>query len=59
MCVDYRALIELTTPTRYPLPRIDDPQEQVKGSKWFTQLDLKNGYNLIRIKPGDEWKTAF
>ena len=59
MCVDYRALNNLTTPNRYPLPRIDDLQEKVKGSKWFTRLDLKNGYNLIRIKPGDEWKTAF
>ena len=59
MCVDYRALNKLTTPNRYPLLRIDDLQEKVKGSKWFTRLDLKNGYNLIRIKPGDEWKTAF
>ena len=59
MCVDYRALNKLTIPNRYPLPRIDDLQEKVKGATWFTRLDLKNGYNLIRIKPGDEWKTAF
>ena len=59
MCVDYRALNKLTTPNQYPLPRIDDLQEKVKGSKWFTRLDLKNGYNLIRIKLVDEWKTAF
>ena len=59
MCVDYRALNKLTTPNRYPLPRIDDLQEKVKGSKCFTRLDLKNGHNLIRIKPGDKWKTAF
>ena len=59
MCVDYQALNKLTTPNRYPLPRIDDLQEKVKGWKWFTRLDLKNGYNFIRIRPGDEWKTAF
>ena len=59
MCVDYRALNKLTIPNRYPLPRIDDLQEKVKGATWFTRLDLKNGYNLIRIKPSDEWKTAF
>ena len=59
MCVDYQALNKLTTLNWYPLPRIDDLQEKVKGSKWFTRLDLKNGYNLIRIKLGDEWKTAF
>ena len=59
MCVDYRALNKLTIPNRYPLPRIYDLQEKVKVATWFTRLDLKNGYNLIRIKPGDEWKTAF
>ena len=59
MCVDYRALNRLTIPNRYPLPRIDDLQENVKGVTWFTRLDLKNGYCLIRIKARDEWKTAF
>lgn len=59
MCAEYRALNRLTTPNRYPLPCIHDLQEKIKGSQRFTWLDLKNGYNLIRIEPGDEWKTAF
>ena len=35
------------------------PMEQVQESTWFTKLDLKHGYNLICVKAGDEWKTAF
>ena len=59
LCVDYRALNKLTVPNRYSVPRIEEIHEKTKGAKWFTRLDLKNGYNLIRIKSGDEWKTAF
>jgi len=38
---------------------MQEMQDRVQGAKWFTKLDLKNGFNLIRIREGDEWKTAF
>ena len=38
---------------------MDELKERVRGSQWFTKIDLKNGDHLIRIKRGDEWKTAF
>jgi len=59
LCVDYRALNRIMIPNRYPLPLMQELQDRVQGAKWFTKLDLKNGFNLIRIREGDEWKTAF
>src|SRR5258706_3965728 len=59
LCIDYRGLNKVTKPNRCSLPNMDELKEQVRGSKWFTKVDLKNGYHLIRIKEGDEWKTAF
>jgi len=59
LCVDYRALNRITIPNRYPLPLMQELQDRVQGARWFTKLDLKNGFNLIRIQEGDEWKTAF
>src|SRR5437763_4368657 len=58
-CVDYRGLNKITVKNRYPLPLMDEMRDRVYGSKIFTKIDLKAGYNLIRIKEGDEWKTAF
>ncbi|KAF8749822.1 hypothetical protein RHS01_09855 [Rhizoctonia solani] len=43
----------------YPLPRPDDLMAQLRGAKIFTKLDLRWGYNNVRVKEGDEWKTAF
>ena len=59
LCADYRALNRITIPNRYPLPFMQKLQDRVQGAKWFTKLDLENGFNLIRIREGDEWKTAF
>jgi hypothetical protein len=38
---------------------MNELQNRVKDSRIFTKLDLKNEYHFIRIKEGDEWKTAF
>ena len=43
----------------YPFPLMNEHRDRVRGAKIFTKLDLKSVYNLIRIKEGDEWKTAF
>ena len=59
LCVDYRGLNVVTIPNRYPLPLMQELQDRVRGDQWFTKLDLKNGFNLIRIREGDKWKTAF
>jgi len=59
LCVDYRGLNNVTIPNRYPLPLMQELQGRVQGAQWFTKMDLKNGFNLIRIREGDEWKTAF
>jgi transposase InsO family protein len=59
LCVDYRALNSVTVKDRYPLPLIDNLLERLQTAKVYTALDLKGAYNLVRIKKGDEWKTAF
>lgn len=59
LCVDYRGLNKVTVLNRYPLPLISELKDRVQGARLFTRIDLKNGYNLVRIKKGDEWKTAF
>ena len=59
LCIDNRAINKITVPNRYPLPNMDELKERVRGVKYFNRIDLKNGYHLIRIKEGDEWKTAF
>ena len=58
-CVDYRKLNDITVKNRYPLPNISELQDRLEGAKWFTSLDLRGAYNLIRMKEGEEWKTAF
>src|SRR5467141_154753 len=59
LCVDYHGLNKLTIKDRTPLPLMTELREQVAKAKVFTKLDLRHGYNLIRIAEGDEWKTAF
>ena len=56
---DYRALNEVTVKNRYPIPLSSDLVDQLREAKYFTHLDLRNGYNNIRIKKGHEYKLAF
>ncbi len=44
---------------QYPLPLISGLLDRLRTGKIFTKLDLRGAYNLLRIRPGDEWKTAF
>ncbi|KAF8687099.1 hypothetical protein RHS03_09998, partial [Rhizoctonia solani] len=59
LVVDYRRLNNRTKKNVYPLPRPDNLMAQLRGAKVFTKLDLRWGYNNVRVKEGDKWKTAF
>src|SRR6201992_416543 len=59
LVVDYWKLNALTIKDRYPLPRQDDLMEKLMRAKIFTKLDLRWGYNNVRVREGDEYKTAF
>ena len=59
LCVDYRGLNEITIKNRYPLPLIRETLDRLSKAKWYTKLDLRQGYNQIRMARGEEWKTAF
>jgi hypothetical protein len=54
LCVDYRGLNAITKKNRYPLPLIEETLRQVADARYFTYLDLRSAFNLIRIKAGDE-----
>ncbi|KAF8761559.1 hypothetical protein RHS01_00207 [Rhizoctonia solani] len=59
LVVDYRKINDITITDQFPMPLQSDLLEKVKDAKIFSKLDLKSGYNNIRIKAGEEWKTAF
>jgi len=59
ICIDYRKLNSITVRNSYPIPRINDLIESFQGAVIFTRLDLRSAYNLIRIKEGQEYLTAF
>ncbi|KAI2650806.1 Transposon Tf2-6 polyprotein [Labeo rohita] len=58
-CIDYRSLNEVTIKYWYPLSLVPPALEQLRSARYYTKLDLRSAYNLIRIREGDEWKTAF
>uniref|UniRef100_A0A8C5MK70 Gypsy retrotransposon integrase-like protein 1 n=1 Tax=Leptobrachium leishanense TaxID=445787 RepID=A0A8C5MK70_9ANUR len=59
LCIDFRGLNKITIKNVYPIPLISELFDRLRGSAVYTKLDLRGAYNLIRIKEGHEWKTAF
>jgi hypothetical protein len=59
MCMDYRSLNDVTVKNKYPLPRIEDLFDQMRGARVFSKIDLRSSYHQMRIRPSDIPKTAF
>ena len=59
LCIDYSQLNKLTARNKYPLPRIDDLFDQLKGESIFSKIDLRFGYHQLKIKDVDVHKTTF
>jgi len=59
LCVDYRGLYEGTIKNRYPLSLIRETLMQLFKAHYYTTLDVREAYNLLRMAEGEEWKTAF
>ena len=59
LCTDYRGHNAIGITNKYPLPLMKDMLALLSKGKVFTKLDLREAYFRVRIREGDEWKTAF
>lgn len=59
ICVDYSQLNKITIKDQFPIPLINDTLDTLQNARWFTKLDLTNGYWQIPVRKEDRWKTAF
>ena len=59
LCIDYRQLYRVTIKNRYPLPRVDDLFDQLRGARVYSKIDLRTGYHQLRVRETDIPKAAF
>ena len=59
LCIDYRKLNRVTIKNRYPLPRIDDLFDQLRGARVYSKIDLRTGYHQLRVRDTNIPKTVF
>ena len=59
MCIDYQQINDVTVKNKYPLPRIEDLFDQLKGASVFSKVDLQSGYYQLQVKDEDVLKTTF
>ena len=59
LCIDYRQLNKVMVKNKYPLPRIDDLFDQLRGATVFSKIDLRSGYYQLRVREQDVPKIAF
>ena len=59
LCIDHRELNRVAIKNRYPLPRIDDLFDQLRGARVYSKIDLRIGYHQLRVRETDIPKTTF